>query len=307
MTVQTFGNKLVQFNYSLCAALLLCSQIALSSESEGTVNTSDMAVEALAKSSALSIYQNSSTEIRVEQIAPLVRKNFLSMGAAASGNSLVIREKILGAMEVAYHPKKFQHQIISSLNKSLSQSEQSVVLKWLDSPIGRETSLLEAKSIIDSYIAGIPATIDEARLNRKSEKTEALLRTVNLAAMASELQLDMSINQIAASSFAANARPADLSANNYDVFFSATDSRRPKIAKVNRNYTLAMLKNAYGELSDQDLRYVISFWGSPTGSRYAFALRDGINEAFALANRDFDNDVAQIVANSAIDVAAAGE
>ncbi len=308
-TEQTFGKKNVQLNYSLCAVLLLCSQLALSNDANTTPVTAAVATHAAAEttSGALSIYQNSSTEIRVEQIAPLVRKSFLSMGAAASSNSQVMHKKILAAMKTAYHPDNFRDRIVSSLNNSLSQSEQAVVLKWLDSPLGRDASLLEAQSIIESYSAGIPATIDEARTSRKSDQTEELLKTVNLAAMASELQLDISINQIAASSFAANARPSEIGANNYSVYFSVTDARRPKMATLNRNYTLAMLKNAYSQLSDQELRQVISFWGSPTGSRYAFALRDGINEAFARANSHFDSEIADIVANTTIAVAAVDE
>jgi len=248
-------------------------------------------------STALEIFRNSSAEIRVEQFAPEIRKKYMNIGVAAPAGTRKVRSQILGAIEVAYHPKTFQRYIIESLDESLTPSEQKRIIQWLDTPLGQKSSLFEAKSLVDAYYNGITDTIDHAYTVRTSSLTTSLIDTLDLATMASDLQLDVTINQTSIASFAANA-PAEMSSSSHTLFLEVTNTRREEIAKLNKSYSVAVLKNAYAKLSEDELKSLINFWGSPLGSQLSFALRDGINEAFKHANRHFDKEIKHVVSSS---------
>lgn len=281
-------NKHVHIKSILCTALLLCSQLAIAGKQ--TAGTQQDA--------AMSIYQNSSAEVRIEQIAPQIRKHFLSMGVKPTHGGNVLRKEILSAIEISYHPSRFQKHIIASINNTLTSRERAKVLSWFNSRIGQKASLSEANTMMNAYIEGIPSVIDNAKRLKLPNDTETLIDTTEMAAMESELQLDVAVYQTSASSFAANAPQAQPGTNDYQIFFTATNSRRDEISKLNNNFARAMLGLALEDFSDTEIKALISFWGSPTGTRYSVALRRGINDAFRQSNRRFEREVKTIIANN---------
>ena len=79
---------------------------------------------ATAASTALSIYQDSSTEIRVEQISVQIHKGFANSGVTNAIESKDIRGEVNSAISEAYQPKYFEMHITQAIARTLSPREQ---------------------------------------------------------------------------------------------------------------------------------------------------------------------------------------
>jgi len=270
----------------ISSVLLFCGSIAVAAE----------------PSSALSIYQNSSAEIRSELIAKQIKKSYLNTGISVKNNDERIRNKILDAIDNAYRPSLFEREILRAIEQTMSPLEQAQVVKWLDTRVGRDASLKEALAYMDATDRDITSSIMMARTFSIKNNKDKLLKTVDIAAMASDIQLDITVSLTAASSYAANA-PFSVSSNDYSIFYGATNERRGEIEGLNSNYTMELLTDSYASLGSKDLKSVISFWGSPAGFQYAAALRTGMNRALNSAGDHFSKEVAYIIANRDISVA----
>ena len=167
--------------------------------------------------------------------------------------------------------------------------------QWLTSPLGQKIALSEAMTNIESVATDIPRVMESAKTLKNGAVRHKLLKTIDQASMASELQLDVNIFQSSAVSFAANAPHSSAGAHDYSVFYDASNARRPQIAKLINNYTIATLAMSYRDLSNSELKAIISFWGSPTGTRFADALHVGMNNAFRDANRSFNSKMNHII------------
>ncbi len=268
----------------LCTSLALCSLLAIAE------SRSD---------SALSIYQNSSAEIRIEQISSQISKQFAGTGSNVATSENIVRTQVMDAIEHAYQPQTFEKHILHAIDETLNWRERRKILQWLDTPLGRKASLAEAVAFMNASRNGIQSTIDSAKGLASASKS-ALVDVVELAAMESALQLDITVYQTSVSAFATNAPNSKSFNNDYKVFHTATDSRREEIAMLNKNYSRSLLAQAYADFSKPEVKALISFWGSPTGTRYSVALRRGIKDAFTEANQTFNDDVKNIVGTSVV-------
>lgn len=251
---------------------------------------------------ALGIYQNSSNEIRMEQIATEMRKAY-SNTAATTNTTRKTRRQIRAAIKQAWGPRTFQREITSAIERTLNADEQEFVLSWLDSSLGRKTALSEAIMYIEASRTDMLDIIEKSNSIDTDDKRKNLLKTINLASMGGDLQLDMTVHQNAAASFVANAPASITGISGYSTYFNATKARRNEMFRMVQNYNVAMVTHAYRDLSKRELNQVVSFWGSPTGTRYAVALREGIDQAFLKAKDHFIKELAYIMASNNINVA----
>lgn len=270
----------MQFRNILCTAFLLCSQLTVAN------GLSD---------DSLSLYQNSSAEIRIEQFSPQIAQKF----AGNSGVNKVVQTKIISAIESAYHPSHFEKHIVRAFDTSLNWQERRKILQWLDTPVGRKAALGEAMALMNATRTGMTGTIEKARRLESTTKAE-LVDVVEMAAMESALQLDINVFQASISTFAASAPKSQPGLKDYSTFFAATDSRRREIASLNYSFSRSLLSVAYSDFSKQEMKSTISFWGSPTGTRFSVALHKGITNAFNEANQRLNRDVIDIISTSTL-------
>lgn len=269
----------------LGAVLILCSQLTIA-------NTQ--------ADNGLSIYQNSSAEIRIEQFSSRIAKQFLSSIQNESVVSTQIQPQILRAIEESYQPKHFEKHILREIESTLNWHERKKIVEWLDTSLGRKASLAEAIALMNANRKGITATIDQAK-GLESTSKAVLVDIAELAAMESALQMDITVFQSSVSAFAANAPQSSLSkAKDYNYYKTTSEARRTEIATLNKNFSRSMLAIAYSDFSKSEVKSIISFWGSPTGTRYSVALRRGIKNAFDEANRKFNDDVRRIISTSTL-------
>ncbi len=269
----------MQIGNTLFIALLFCSTIASANPQSD---------------SALAIYQNSSAEIRVEQFSSQIGKLFMNSSA---DSSKVISDKIENSIERNYNPARFQKHIVGSIDSTLNWRERNKILEWLDTPLGRKASLAEAMALVTASRGGMAATIEKAR-GLESQSKAALVDVVEMAAMESALQLDISVHQKSIAAFASNAPKSLTAVKDFGTYLTATESRRDAISNLNHTYSRSLVSLAYADLSKPEIKAMISFWGSPTGTRFSVALSRGIANAFAEANQSFNSDVKKIISNS---------
>lgn len=269
------------------------------------VFSAQMAGASASATGALAIYQNSSNEIRMEQIATEMRKAYTNT-TANSSTTRKARRQIRAALKQAWGPRTFEREITSAIDRTLNKAEQEFVLTWLDSSLGRKTALSEAIMYIEASRTDMLDIIEKSNSIDTDAKRKKLLKTINLASMGGDLQLDMTVHQNAAASFVANA-PGSITGisgvDGYSTYFNVTKSRRNEMFGMVHSYNVAMLTHAHKDLSKRELNQLISFWGSPTGTRYAVALREGIDKAFLKAKDHFIKELAYIMASNNINVA----
>lgn len=271
----------MQIRTTIGIALLLCSTMA-------TANPGP--------DSALAVYQNSSAEIRVEQFSSQIVKLFKKSNASDNQG---IADKINVSIERAYSPARFEQHVLRAINNNLNRNERRKVIEWLDSPLGRKASLAEAIALVTANNSGMAGTIDKAK-GLESQSKAALVDVVEMAAMESALQLDVSIYQKAVAAFASSASKSLTSVQDYSTFHAAAESRREAVSSLNHTFTRSLVALAYSNLSKPETKAMISFWGSPTGTRLSVALRRGIASAFEDANRIFSRDVKNIASSSTL-------
>ncbi len=268
----------------LGTVLILCSQLTIA-------NTQ--------VDKGLSIYQNSSAEIRIEQFSTQIQKQFSSTFQNEQEGNADVQSQILSAIKNTYQPKHFEKHILDEIDSTLNWHERKKIVQWLDTPLGRKASLAEALALMNANRNGINATIDTAK-GLESASKAALVDIAELAAMESALQMDITVFQSSVSAFAANAPQSRSTANDYNFYKTTTESRRAEIATLNKNFSRSMLAIAYSDFSKSEVKSIISFWGSPTGTRYSVALRRGIKNAFDEANQKFNDDVSKIISASTL-------
>ncbi len=268
----------------ICSVFLMCSTLTVANSHSDN---------------ALAIYQNSSAEIRTEQFSANIAKQFLGMASGTTQIHQGVQSQILDVIERTYHSSMFEKHIARSIENTLNRQERNRIIQWLDTPVARKASLANAVALLNATNEGIPTTIDKAT-GLESTAKAALVDVAELAAMDSALQLDISVNLTSASAFAANAPKSPSSIKDFSIFEAATDARRREIGNLNNNYSRSLLSLTYADFSKAEVEAMISFWGSPTGTRLSVALRQGINDAFEEANSHFNREVKRIVSASTV-------
>ncbi len=180
----------------------------------------------------------------------------------------------------AFAPESLKAIVLPELREKLTVQDLKGVLKWLDSPLGKNCTRLEeaastpdAQAEIQQYAAGIknsPPTA--ARL--------AVLRKLDAAVQGTESSVEIVINSQVAVALAVNATlPVEQQKPLNDIK-REMEKIRPQVEAAMRVQTLISSLYTYRSLTETQIQQYNKFLTSPAGSKYTLVGTAALNKAF---------------------------
>ena len=225
-------------------------------------------------------------------IAPQVQSGFLSTVTVTGFNTSPKEvERLKLVIDTAFAPERLRASAVASISQAMSPGEMPALLKWYDSPLGKEiTKLEEAASVADR---DPNAAIQEGRavLSKLPPARLALLRRLMDVTRSVEGVTNMTINLIlAVQQGAALARPGGPTFS-WREMRAEMESQRPKMQQGYQGIVLALFANTYRTLSDTGLGKYIELVSTPAGIKFMDVGIRAVDKSLTEAAADFGKGI----------------
>ncbi|HKA40162.1 MAG TPA: hypothetical protein VKD25_10350 [Burkholderiales bacterium] len=220
----------------------------------------------------------------VRQLLPSMMASFDDPSQKLPTN---VRYALREATEQAFQPEPMIARVRTRMGAALTERQLDDTLAWLDSPLGRRITALENESAEPAALPKILAYARELEKRPLSQPRAGLLREMDAATGASEVNSLMTEAGILAVALGMNAAqpveqqvPADALRENVKASMPQLRQQVTEMVVLGMSYT-------YRSLSDQELGSYLKFLKSPSGAAYSKAAVAGMNEAILEANARF--------------------
>ncbi len=217
------------------------------------------------------LYVKSGLEKQMEQIPLTVQAGFDQAVQGEDRSQKLpknIEATIRGLAPEAFAPESLKKVVLPDLKEHLTVPEIKQVLKWLDSPLGKECTRLEEA-------ASTPAGLTEmerygAKLKNSPPTAQRLnlIRKFDAAVKATESNVEIAVNIQIAIALAINATLPVQQQKPLKEIAREVERIRPEIEADMRTQTLVSLLYTYRSLSEAQMRHYLEFVKSPAGSKY---------------------------------------
>lgn len=202
-------------------------------------------------------------------IAPQVQAGFAdAVSQGDSKPSAAEVERISRVIEHAFSANRMRAVSVTVIAKSLSARDVADLLRWYDSPMGRQIAKLEAKA---SEQSGDPQALMQqglALLERSAPPRRKLLEELLVETRAAEGLTQVTINTaLAAHRGAASASPNTLLVPAAELRMQL-EAQRPAMLKAFAALSLAAFAKAYATLPTDHLQRYVAFVKSRAGREF---------------------------------------
>jgi hypothetical protein len=248
-----------------------------------------------------SLYLKSGIDKQVRQLPLLIQS---SVAQALETDDRInelprhTKSAISGSVPEAFSPERIKKTILKEVKATMTVKDLDKVLNWLDSPLGKKCTRLEAA-------ASTPETLVEvkkfaARLKQAPPAAERLdmLRRLDAAVKATETNVEIAMNTQLAVAFAVvKSLPQEQQGPLKDIA-AQLEKNRPQIKAVMKSQTLLFALYAYRGLTNAELEKYIRFATSPAGTKYHGATISGFKKALLDGSLKWGKSIAGILNQS---------
>jgi hypothetical protein len=228
------------------------------------------------------LYVKSGLEKQIAQFPLLMQAGFdealegdNNLKSMPPGTVNVIRSSI----GTVFSSDEFKQIILDDLDEKLNNDDIESVLEWLDSPAGRQFTLLEeAASTPEKYNEMQEFALQMQNSPPDSERLEMIQR-LDSALKATESGVEVAMNMQRAIGIAIVSSLPREQQPSYDALSASIEQLRPQMENTIRAQTLVSLLYTYRSASQEDLAGYISFASSPAGTKYHTAVMSGLEKA----------------------------
>jgi hypothetical protein len=233
------------------------------------------------------LMQKSGLSEQIKHIPGVIRDGVIEANQE-SGSDLSDTEmaELLTKVAEAFNATVLLDTVERHMQENLSEAEIRTILKWIDSPLGRKISRMEAgASTPEAYM-------EIRRLSEKPlEKSErvTLLLKLDDAVKATEVGLSISINLQVAFILAVTSELPEDQRPSFDRIMAEVNHDRPRMRQAMERETIAGFLYTYRHLTDGEIREYIAFAESEAGKKYHAVTSQGLNMALMQAGLALGN------------------
>jgi hypothetical protein len=233
------------------------------------------------------LMQKSGLSEQIKHIPGVIRDGVIESNREAGGDlSDSEMAELLTRVAEAFDAKVLLDTVERHMQENLSKAEIMTILKWVDSPLGRKISRMEAESSTPE------AYLEIRRLSERPLKKSgrvALLSKLDEAVKATEVGLSISINLQVAFILAVTAELPEDQRPSYDRIMAEINRDRPRMRQAMERETIAGFLYAYRQLTDDEIGKYIAFAESEAGRKYNAVTSEGLNSALMQAGLALGN------------------
>jgi hypothetical protein len=268
------------------AARWLALVVALAQAAGAEVDRADLAREILAFSSRYA---------QLGSMAALVSRDIERNGRSLAPAT---RALLLRAVAEHFEADALRAAATEQLAARIEADHARDALRWLQSPLGRRLTRLEAQATTLDGVAALDAYARRLQEERPPRSRLKLVDRLEAASRATDFTLDVTARTSLGISLALDATlpPAEQSGpETLRAFVEA--QREPLRPSVGRSLRVAYLYR-YREVSDENLAHYAAFLESESGAWYTRATQEAMLEALAGASRALGDALARDLARS---------
>ena len=243
------------------------------------------------------LYRQSGLAALVVQIPAGVQAGFDKAFSDDQGASLTPQQLKLIHTRIpqAYAPDDIRPGIIAVLADKLTAADVTVVLDWLDSPLGMKCTALESAAAAPEALSAMEAYAGKLqqfppppeRVARLGELAEAVKAAENAVEVVMNTQLAIAAGMMAALP-AERQKPLAVIRNQLEQY-------RPQVTETMENQTVLAFLYTYQELTIEEIGRYLRFARSDVGARYHAAASDGIEQALTAGSLKLGTMISEIV------------
>ena len=217
------------------------------------------------------LYVKSGMEKQMEQF-PLVIQAGFDQAALQDNRLQRLPKNLTSAIRAlaleAFAPESLKKAVVAELKEKLTVQDIKEVLKWLDSPLGKNCTRLEESAFTPEAMAEMQQYAAQIKNSPPTAERLDVLRKFDSAIKATESSVEIAINQQVAIALAITATlPLEQQRPLADIK-REIEKTRPQVEAAIRLDTLISLLYTYRSLTESQIQQYIAFVTSPAGSKY---------------------------------------
>ena len=220
----------------------------------------------------------------VRQVLPSMTMSFDDPGQQIPTN---VRVALREAAGQAFQPKPMIERVRTSMGAAMTARQLDDTLTWLDAPLGRRITALENEAAEPSVLPKVQAYASELEKKPLSPRRVELIREMDAATGASEVNILMTEAGILAVALGMNAAQPVQQQMPPDTLRQRVKATMPQLRQQLTELVTLGMSYTYRSLSDQELESYLKFLKSPSGTAYSKAAVGGMTEAMMEANGRF--------------------
>lgn len=243
-----------------------------------------------ARQSIQELFLNSGIEQLTQQM-PVLFEQGIEQAYAQDSNLKSLPKHLVSELKQAsakaYAAGKTQAVMAKSISGKMTDSDIRLVLKWLDSPIGKKCTELETYSVTAEGLNAMAQFVQQLQNNPPPASRLKLIEELDGATNATATSVEAFVNtHLAVSMAVALSIPAE-KRKPISQIKKELDQNRAAIEKALQQHILVSMLFTYRTISDADLRQYIDFALSPIGVKYHKTTIEAFQQALIECGADF--------------------
>jgi len=228
------------------------------------------------------LYVKSGMEKQFEQV-PLIIQSSFDQEAQKDSGLQNLPENLTAAIRAlvleAFTPESLKKTMLAELGERLTVQDLRMVLKWLDSPLGKNCTRLEENATTPEALTEMQQYGAHMTKSPPTATRLELIRKLDSAVKATESNIQIGINTHVAVALAINATFPLEQQKPPDYFVRQMGKIPPQVEAAVRKETLISLLFTYRSLTDAEIKKYLEFLRSPAGSKYTSVSMEAFKKA----------------------------
>ena len=216
----------------------------------------------------------SGTEKQLEQLPLIIEDGFTRANQTKDPSQRLpddLMREMKSSMHDAFAVTTLKEIALSELRGSLTDGDAKELLGWFRSPLGRRIARLEEDASTPEGVAESQKYASQIQNSPSLGARLAILKELDDAAKISENSVEIAVGtEVAVSLAIASTIPEDRRPSIEDIR-GQLEKDRLNLETIVRSASLASLLYTYRSLTDQELKQLLTFAVSPTGSKFSSA------------------------------------
>ena len=248
-----------------------------------------------------SLYVKSGIDKQVRQLPLLIQSSVVQAFEKDDRiNDLPRHTKtaISGSVQESFSPERIKKTIIKEVTATMTVKDLNMVLKWLDSPLGKKCTRLENAASTPETLSGVKKFAARLKQAPPAAKRLDILRRLDAAVKATETNVEIAMNtQLAVAYAIVKSLPEEQQRSITDIA-AQLEKNRPQIEAVMKSQTLLFALYTYRDLTNAELEKYIRFAACPAGIKYHGATISGFKKALLDGSLKWGKSIAVILNQS---------
>jgi hypothetical protein len=248
-----------------------------------------------------SLYLKSGMDKQIKQLPYLIQSDVdQALNKDDRINQLPRQAKsaISGSVKEAFAAERLKKIIIKEVKESMTLEDIGMVLKWLESPLGKKCTRLEEDASSPKALSEVQKFAAQLQQAPPASNRLDVLRRLDDAVKATETNVEITMNAQLAMAFAVVKSLPEEQQKSLEDIVAQIEKNRPQVEAMMRSQTLLFALYIYRDLTNAELEKYIQFATSPAGNKYHVATISGFKKALLDGSIKWSESITNILNQS---------